>query len=335
MKESIQGVEKKMEKLEKSINRINDLALKVDSTLETKRTEIKKLDLINKDLSGLRKLCEFPELLQKELDQYNGKLKGILKEFGKKKISPLDFPKEVLSKLNLRFLFRESAEYYLDCWEKLIKYKNESLIRPLYNESKIHITQIKNILYALVFNKQNSGDEHRMILYNYLCFEKDRSSILKSFYRNLADQYVTKLRKLFYSLDKLGGRLNDKEFEIELDGDENVSIRPEGLIQDSIQLMIQMHTSNEEFSVYDKFKNIKEEVVSLYEAELDKKNALSEIDTVLSMLRSDIQFVVNKLESVFDETNIKLLQSVKSPLTFFLNKISIFFNYFSEFHSPA
>lgn len=70
MKESIEGVEKKMEKLEKSVNRINDLALKVDSTLETKRTEIKKLDLINKDLSGLRKLWEFPDLLKKELHAY-------------------------------------------------------------------------------------------------------------------------------------------------------------------------------------------------------------------------------------------------------------------------
>ena len=70
MKESIEGVEKKMEKLERSINRINDLAVKVDTTLETKRNEIKKLDLINKDLSGLRKLCEFPQLLNKELTQY-------------------------------------------------------------------------------------------------------------------------------------------------------------------------------------------------------------------------------------------------------------------------
>lgn len=59
-----------MEKLETSINKINTLALKIDSTLETKRTEIKKLDLINKDLSNLKKLCEFPNLLKKELEKY-------------------------------------------------------------------------------------------------------------------------------------------------------------------------------------------------------------------------------------------------------------------------
>lgn len=59
-------------------------------------------------------------------------LKDILKEYNKSSMSALDFPKEILSKLNLRTLFRESAEYYLDCYEKLEKYKEEKLIKPLY-----------------------------------------------------------------------------------------------------------------------------------------------------------------------------------------------------------
>jgi len=70
MKESIEGVELKMERLEESVNKINDLAQKVDNTLEIKRTEIKKLDLINRDLSGLKKLCEFPDVLKRELRNY-------------------------------------------------------------------------------------------------------------------------------------------------------------------------------------------------------------------------------------------------------------------------
>lgn len=70
MKDNIEGVEKKMEKLELSINKVNTLAIKIDSTLETKRSEIKKLDLINKDLSNLKKLCEFPNLLKSELEKY-------------------------------------------------------------------------------------------------------------------------------------------------------------------------------------------------------------------------------------------------------------------------
>lgn len=69
-----------MEKLEGSVGRINDLAFKVDSTLEIKRSEIKKLDLVNKDLSGLKKLCEFPEVLRKELKAYRRTLAGVLKD---------------------------------------------------------------------------------------------------------------------------------------------------------------------------------------------------------------------------------------------------------------
>lgn len=70
MKDNIEGVEKKMSRLEESVSKINSLALKIDSTLDTKRNEIKKLDLINKDLSNLKKLSEFPNVLKKELERY-------------------------------------------------------------------------------------------------------------------------------------------------------------------------------------------------------------------------------------------------------------------------
>lgn len=70
MKDSIEGIELKMDRLEKSVDKINTLAIKIDTTLETKRDEIKKLDLINKDLSGLRRLCEFPEVLKQEIKDY-------------------------------------------------------------------------------------------------------------------------------------------------------------------------------------------------------------------------------------------------------------------------
>ena len=229
--------------------------------------------------------------------------------YGRGKVSPLDFPKEILSKLNLRFLFRESAEYYLDCWSKLQKYKNEILIKPLYEESKIQIEEIKNILYALVFNKYNSGDEHRMILYNYLCFEADRTTTLKTFYRNLGDQYVTKLRKLFYGLDKQNSKLADKEYEIDLGDDEVVVVRPNSLVEDSIGVITQMSGQKKEFSVFLKFVSIKDQLIEKFLTDLSQKNFYAEIENLIIMLRSDIQFVVNKLSSIFDQKTIKLLQS--------------------------
>ena len=59
------------------MDRISDLALKIDSTFSVKRKEIQKLDTINKDLEKLRNLCEFPNILQQDIRHYKslGELK--------------------------------------------------------------------------------------------------------------------------------------------------------------------------------------------------------------------------------------------------------------------
>lgn len=229
-------------------------------------------------------------------------------------MSALDFPKEILSKLNLRTLFRESAEYYLDCYEKLEKYKEEKLIKPLYQESQVYIKEIKNILYALVFNKQNSGDEHRMILYNFMCFERDRTATMKTFYRNLGNVYTTKLRKLFLALDKNLGKLHNKDYEIDLDEDNTISVNIGRLIKNTIEIMVQMNTNKKEFGVFDQFKKIKETATKLFSEELSSFHAFDEIDTIMNMLKSDIQFVITKLSTIFDEESIKSLQKVSITL---------------------
>jgi methyl-accepting chemotaxis protein len=153
MKESIEKVEKKMTKLEQSVGKINTLSEKIDSTLSIKRSEIQKLDLINKDLSNLKKLCEYPNILKSELKKYKETVNELLRHSDSKQITPIDYNKEILEALNLNSLFLRSSEYYLECWEKLNKFKEEPLIKPLYQESKLYISEIKNILYALALNK--------------------------------------------------------------------------------------------------------------------------------------------------------------------------------------
>lgn len=190
MKDNIEGVEKKMEKLEGSIGKINTLATKIDSTLETKRSEIKKLDLINKDLSNLKKLCEFPKLLKNELEVYKRNLKSASKDSAIGKMTPLEFPSEVLERLQLDKVFRESAEYYLECSEKLQLYKDEKLIKPLYEESRVYIEEIRHILYALTLNK-NLDKDSREVFLNYLCFEKDHAQTIKAYFRNLSEKYIS------------------------------------------------------------------------------------------------------------------------------------------------
>ena len=57
MKDNICAVDDKLKVLEKSMDKISDLALKIDSTFSVKRREIQKLDTINKDLEKLKNLC--------------------------------------------------------------------------------------------------------------------------------------------------------------------------------------------------------------------------------------------------------------------------------------
>lgn len=118
-------------------------------------------------------------------------MKKVSKDPTAGKLTPLDFPVEILDKLHLHKIFRESAEYYLECWDKLNLYKEEKLIKPLYEESRVYVEEIRNILYALTFNKQL--DLHaREVFYNYLCFDKDHAQTIKSYFRNLSDKYISK-----------------------------------------------------------------------------------------------------------------------------------------------
>ena len=70
MKDNICAVDDKLKILEKSMDRISTLAIKIDSTFAVKRKEIQKLDTINKDLEKLKNLCEFPNILQQDLKYY-------------------------------------------------------------------------------------------------------------------------------------------------------------------------------------------------------------------------------------------------------------------------
>ena len=50
MKDNIEKVDEKLKILETSVRKINSSALKIDDSLKIKRSEIQKLDTINKDL---------------------------------------------------------------------------------------------------------------------------------------------------------------------------------------------------------------------------------------------------------------------------------------------
>lgn len=63
-------VDEKLKVLDKSMDNISNLALKIDETFKFKRKEIQKLDTVNKDLQKLRNLCDFPNVLKQDLAEY-------------------------------------------------------------------------------------------------------------------------------------------------------------------------------------------------------------------------------------------------------------------------
>lgn len=72
MKDNICMVDEKLKVLDSSMDKISDLALKIDETFKFKRKEIQKLDTVNKDLQKLRNLCDFPNVLKQDLAEYKG-----------------------------------------------------------------------------------------------------------------------------------------------------------------------------------------------------------------------------------------------------------------------
>lgn len=106
-------------------------------------------------------------------------------------MTPNEFPLEVLDKLKLDKLFRECADYNLECAEKLQLYKEEKLIKPLYEESNEYIEEIKTILYNLLVNK-NLDLMSREVLYNYLCFDKDHATTIKGYFNSTKDKFTSR-----------------------------------------------------------------------------------------------------------------------------------------------
>jgi len=71
MKDKINEISARMNNLDAQMNKITHLTSKIDNNLKVKRKEIQKLDIVNNDLQKLNKLCEFPQILKQDLEQYH------------------------------------------------------------------------------------------------------------------------------------------------------------------------------------------------------------------------------------------------------------------------
>ena len=71
MKNKIVSIDDRMSRLTVSMQKISELTNTIDSNLYVKRKEITKLDIVNRDLQKLNKLCEFPKILKEDLEKYH------------------------------------------------------------------------------------------------------------------------------------------------------------------------------------------------------------------------------------------------------------------------
>jgi len=78
------------------------------------------LDTVNKDLSKLNNVCNFPHVIQKELDAYRSTRGKNFDEY-----------------------FVETAAYYKNCYQTLENHKNEPLIQPIHKETNQKLESIR------------------------------------------------------------------------------------------------------------------------------------------------------------------------------------------------
>jgi len=185
MKDDIEKVDEKLKTLEDSINKINDSALKIDDNLKVKRNEIQKLDTINRDLQRLRILCELPKVSKYDLLEY-------------KKIVT---PKTILSNVNFDDLFVQTIDHYSVCGRELLRFQNEPLIKPIYNDSIGNINDISNILWNLQNSSSLSESNLRKVTKKLVVVAKDEGLAMKNHLTLVKDRIKRKIKELFDSPD--------------------------------------------------------------------------------------------------------------------------------------
>ncbi|CAD8143948.1 unnamed protein product [Paramecium octaurelia] len=188
MKTDITQIDQKVETLAQSMTKIAQLSRRIDSQLSIKREEIIKLDTVNKDLSRLNSVCNFPHIIQKELDQYKSS-KG----------------------KNYDEYFNETAQYYKQCYSTLDQYKNEPLIQPIYKETNQKLDNARQILWSslIEFKQQNpllqlyseskvsiSTQEARSAVKKLIQIMDDEEAVLRHYQKIIKERYLTVAKEL-------------------------------------------------------------------------------------------------------------------------------------------
>eukprot|EP00347_Sterkiella_histriomuscorum_P006696 403351785 len=164
-------IDSELVNLKSNLSQINGSYAEIDNTLKFKWKEIKKLDMLERDLNKLKFLSELPNMFKQAITKFESKQEGII-------------------------AFKEPIRYFEDYSNVLSNYKQTNFMINLYSEIKNYVVRIKTLLSkTLEQNLQNPDqdqEEESKLIIKYLITLGEEKSHLKNLFQKIILQVLKK-----------------------------------------------------------------------------------------------------------------------------------------------
>jgi hypothetical protein len=166
-----------LEDLKGTLKSINAGHQEIESNLKLKLKQIKKMDILQKDLDKLRYLSELPEMFKEAIELYETS-KNDRKDPNSRSIS------DEIQSIDIQSIFGKTLGLYQDYSDILIVYKKTKFMQDLYSDIKSYVQKVKIILTAELETLQSQdvvfveGGDNKMICPAYQKKLKDIIQLL-------------------------------------------------------------------------------------------------------------------------------------------------------------
>lgn len=133
-----------LDQLKGHLKSINEKHSHVESKLKLKLKQIKKLDVLQKDLDKLKYLNELPEMLKEAINTYERTKKDLQRPTGASQ--PSGESDDCSKIIDVKQVFGQTLQIYQDYSGVLIVHKKTKFMHDLYQDIKQHIQKVKVIL---------------------------------------------------------------------------------------------------------------------------------------------------------------------------------------------
>jgi hypothetical protein len=127
----------------------------------------------------MRNICEFPAILRRELNKY-------AEDVGK-------------STVNYATIFDEAVTCYAQCFPVLSKFKNDPLLKPIYDDCIHNVQEIRNVLWKLHNDLTGNEEIHRSVTRKFLEVAEDHELVIKSYLKITKDRLAKSMKDIIDS----------------------------------------------------------------------------------------------------------------------------------------